>query len=188
VRGEEEIGVSADVVWCDAVAFAASIDAGDDEEACALFRGEFLEGLFVADAAPELEEWIAGERDACRRAALAAMGRLSDRARDAGRHAQALVWAQRAAALDPLSEATVQRLVALHDAAGDRAGAVQAYEALAERMERELGVKPAPETQALVRSIRAREIPVSWPEPVAGANEQPAAPSPPPSAEERREA
>jgi DNA-binding SARP family transcriptional activator len=185
VRGEEEVGVSADVVWCDAVGFAAAIDAGDDERACQLFRGEFLDGLFVADAAPELEEWIAAERDSCRRRALAAMGRLADRARDEGRHAEALAWAQRAAALDPLSEATVQRLVALHDAAGDRAGAVQAYKALAERMERELGVKPAPETQALVSSIRAREIPVSWPE-LVGASERPAA-GPQQSAEAPRE-
>jgi DNA-binding SARP family transcriptional activator/TolB-like protein len=185
VRGEEEIGVSPDVVWCDALAFAASIDAGDDEQACALFRGEFLDGLFVADAAPELEEWIAGERDSCRRRVLAAMGRVADRASDGGRHAEALAWAQRAAALDPLSEATAQRLIALHDAGGDRAGAVQAYEALADRMERELGVKPAPKTQALVSSIRVREIPVSSPEPVAGASERPAAGTPP-FAEERR--
>src|SRR5512146_1686913 len=49
-RGEEEIGIHAAALQCDAPAFEAACDAGRPEEALALYRGDFLEGLFVSEA------------------------------------------------------------------------------------------------------------------------------------------
>ena len=52
-RGEEEIGISADALVCDAVEFDDAMAAGEAERATALYRGELLEGVFVSGAAPE---------------------------------------------------------------------------------------------------------------------------------------
>jgi tetratricopeptide (TPR) repeat protein len=47
--------------------------------------------------------------------------------------------------------------MALHLAAGDRAGALTAFEACRATLEQELGVSPAPETEALAERIRSTE-------------------------------
>src|SRR5437763_15224437 len=56
-RGEEEIAIDADALRCDAVQFDEAFAAGRLEEALALYRGDFLDGLFVSDASPELGQW-----------------------------------------------------------------------------------------------------------------------------------
>jgi TolB-like protein/Tfp pilus assembly protein PilF len=50
----------------------------------------------------------------------------------------------------------LRRLLRLLDRAGDRAGAVQAYETFARQLGRDLDVEPAPESQALITAIRVR--------------------------------
>jgi DNA-binding SARP family transcriptional activator len=56
----------------------------------------------------------------------------------------------------PLDEIGVQRLIGALDRAGDRSGAVVAYERFARRIAGDLDVAPAPETQAIVVAIRQR--------------------------------
>ncbi|MGH7476763.1 MAG: BTAD domain-containing putative transcriptional regulator, partial [Longimicrobiales bacterium] len=53
-------------------------------------------------------------------------------------------------------ERGIRRLIALLDRAGDRAGAIVAYEDFARRLAEELEVEPAPETRALVEEVRGR--------------------------------
>ena len=62
VRGEEEIGVRRDAVRCDAVSFRECTEAGRHDEALTLYRGDFLDGFFAADVAPEFEQWVEGTR------------------------------------------------------------------------------------------------------------------------------
>jgi len=50
----------------------------------------------------------------------------------------------------------VRRLIALLDRQGDRAGALEAYEAFARRVAAEYDAEPAAETRALVAAVRAR--------------------------------
>src|SRR5262245_54059409 len=52
-RGEEEVAVNRAVLWCDAVEFQERADAGAFEEALALYRGDFLDGLFASDVDAE---------------------------------------------------------------------------------------------------------------------------------------
>ncbi|HEV8355257.1 MAG TPA: hypothetical protein VGQ17_00650, partial [Gemmatimonadales bacterium] len=52
-RGEEEVGVAAELLWCDAVAFREAVKAGDPAGALALYQGDLLEGFYVAGA-PEV--------------------------------------------------------------------------------------------------------------------------------------
>lgn len=156
-RGEEEIGVEPDRLWCDAVAFEAACDAGDAAAAMALYRGDLLEGFFVADAAAEFEQWVENARTRLRRRAAEAAWTLAERQATDGDSATATAWARRAAALAPNDEGELRRQLVLLDRVGDRAGALAAYEAFAAGLRAEYGSSPAPETEDLVRSIRERE-------------------------------
>src|SRR5688572_29187546 len=61
-RGEEEVGVDREMLWVDAAAFDEAFQAGRLDDALALYRGDFLHGLFVSDTGPELERQIDDER------------------------------------------------------------------------------------------------------------------------------
>src|SRR5213593_1937174 len=85
----------------------------------------------------------------------------------------------RAAALVPNDEEMLRRLITLLDELGDRAGAMQVYEEFARRVAGDYEVKPAPETTALISSVRtrdaARAAPERLPIALAGSAEIPAA-------------
>jgi DNA-binding SARP family transcriptional activator/tetratricopeptide (TPR) repeat protein len=154
-RGDEEIGIARERLWCDATAFDDAIASGDYRTAVDLYRADFLEGFFVSDA-PGFERWLEEERRRLRTAACDAGSAVSDAADAAGNRSEAIRWARWTAARSPLEEAGIQRLVRLLDRAGDRAGAVVVYEAFARRLAEELDLSPSPETEALVAAVRGR--------------------------------
>src|SRR5207247_10104180 len=49
-RGDEEIGLDFERIWCDVAAFARAIDGGEPGQALDLYRGNLLEGFFISDA------------------------------------------------------------------------------------------------------------------------------------------
>ncbi len=81
-RGEEEVGIAPDTIWCDAVAFEAAARDGKPDEARALYRGDLLDGFYIAGAAGA-EEWLDGERSRLR----ALRDRLGDETAPAARPA-----------------------------------------------------------------------------------------------------
>jgi DNA-binding SARP family transcriptional activator/tetratricopeptide (TPR) repeat protein len=189
-RGDEEVGLDAGRL---------SSDVGEFEEAAAtarwrvaldLLRGELAPGLYVADAAG-FEEWLETRRADIRRRAAAGAWTLCREAESAGAPALAAGWARRALEHDPDDEKGLRRLLTLLIRSGDAAGAAQAYAAFEERMRREYGVAPSPETVALRRSIPsespsaptaappAAAVPARAPDPPAPAP-APAPASPPP--------
>jgi DNA-binding SARP family transcriptional activator/TolB-like protein/Tfp pilus assembly protein PilF len=155
-RGEEEVAANPAALWCDATAFDEAAGARRDADALALYRGEFLEGLFVSDAAPELEQWVDGERSSYRRRAAACAWALAEQRRAAGDFASAGPLARRAAALAGEDERAAARLITFLDALGDRSGALEAYDALGRRLKDEYDAEPSPETQAAVQRVRGR--------------------------------
>jgi DNA-binding SARP family transcriptional activator/Tfp pilus assembly protein PilF len=153
-RGEEEIGVAADHLWCDAAAFDEAIASQDPEQALTLYRGDLLEGVFVAGAALELERWLDDERVRRRQQATRAASALAERDATDGRLDAAVEWARRAARLSPNDEANHRWLIQLLAAAGDRAGALEAYAAFRERLVEDYGTEPSAETIRLVSEMR----------------------------------
>ncbi|MGH2626943.1 MAG: BTAD domain-containing putative transcriptional regulator [Anaerolineales bacterium] len=156
-RGDEEIGIDPSGLACDAVEFESLAADGRAAEAMALYVGDFLEGVFISDAAPELEQWMDGERARLRGLATQAAWRLAEGRREAGDRAGAAAWGRRAAAFSPNDEGELRRLVELLDALGDRAGAIQAYEEFARRLAANLEVEPSPATQGLMHAVRRRQ-------------------------------
>ena len=109
-RGDDEVGLSRDVVWCDVLAFEAALDAGQPAEALALYRGELLDGFFVSDA-PEFERWLERERERLRDRAAEGAWALAEAHAAARDVVQAARWARWAAALAPTDEVAIRRLM-----------------------------------------------------------------------------
>ena len=53
-RGNDDIGIVAGAVWCDAAEFERAAADGRNEDALALYGGPLLEGFHVPGVAPEL--------------------------------------------------------------------------------------------------------------------------------------
>lgn len=169
-RGDEEVGIAADVIWCDTEAFADFLDRDSPEEALNLYRGHLLEGLNVTGA-PAFERWVDERREELRRAARVAAWQLAERGEAQGDRSAAGDWARRAVGLDPFDETLVRQTIELLDRTGNRSGAVREYEAFARRLRDELGLEPSPETRALAEAVRARSTAAPRSPPVEGAGD-----------------
>lgn len=154
-RGQDEVAVVRGAVWCDVRDFEDALATGRLEEALGLYRGDFLEGLYLTDA-PEFEKWLDGEVGRLRASARAAARQLVERYESGGNIARAMKWARRAIDFAPLDEEPVRWMIRLLEAAGNAAEAVSTYEAFALRLRHELEMDPSPELRALVDDIRAR--------------------------------
>lgn len=154
-RGEEEIGLDPERLWCDVSAFVTALDEDRREEALELYRGDLLAGFFVSGA-PEYERWLGARREELCRRACGAAWELAERAASEDNAAAAGHWVQRATTLSPFDERLVTQAIALLDRMGDRSGAVRMYEAFARRLEDELELQPSPEAHTLVERIRSR--------------------------------
>lgn len=164
-RSADELALKADLVWVDVRAFAEALAGERIEEALELYRGDLLPSFFVPEA-PGFEEWLERERARLRSRAAAAARVLAER-HEAGRHLTlAVACARKAVELSDGDERPIRRLIELLDRAGDRAGAVRAYEEFARKLAVELEVEPAPETVALIDRIRASPVPRPGPSPV----------------------
>ena len=152
-RGDGELALSTDVVWCDAVAFETALDTGRPADALALYGGDFLAGFLVPHA-PEFERWVARERERLRHRAADGAWALAEMRAIEGDAEQGARWARRAADLLPADEAVTRRLMVFLDRVGDRAAALRAYEAFAWRLNTEYELEPSAETQALAVALR----------------------------------
>jgi DNA-binding SARP family transcriptional activator/tetratricopeptide (TPR) repeat protein len=155
-RGSDEIAVSADHLWCDAVALQTAVGEGRYADAVALCRGELLEGFFVSNA-PGFERWVDEERRRLASDISRAAWSLADDAERDANYTAAAQWCSWAVDRSHLDEAGVRRLMTVLDRAGDRAGAVLAYDRFARRLGADLELSPSPETQRLLDAIRQRD-------------------------------
>lgn len=156
--------------WCDLISFTqAAADPTRLAEAV---------DLYTADLLPDVdEEWLFAEREQLRNRFFEILGQLLAQARSQGDHPTALRYAQQILHADPLREDILREVMTLRYAAGDRAGALQAYQTFVERLRAALDVPPMVETSALYDTL-ARQLPESNPTPTA----PPVAPPPPPAA------
>lgn len=154
-RGEEEVRLDTDRVWCDAVAFRGYVEAGEWQAAVALYRGHLLEGLFPGGVGQEFEEWLHEQRASLRETAARAAWESSSRAELAGNRGEAIALGRQALELVPDDEDGIRRLIAALDRHGDRAGALRLFNEWRARLKAEFGTEPAPETRKLVRRVQA---------------------------------
>ena len=152
-RGDTEVGLSDDVVSCDARSFEKALDGGRPAEGLALYGGDLLEGFFVADA-PAFERWVEAERGRLRQRASEGAWTVAEGKAVHQDAVEATRWARRAADLLPADEAVARRLITFLHRLGDRAAAIRAYEAFAWRLGKDYELEPSAETQALALALR----------------------------------
>ncbi|HUF50005.1 MAG TPA: BTAD domain-containing putative transcriptional regulator, partial [Longimicrobiales bacterium] len=150
-RGDEEIGIAAGYLTCDATVFEASVSSGDPAAALALYRGDLLPGFYIPDA-PAFDEWLEQRRTQLRRTAADAAWRHAE---VAGLPPDELVArAHRAAELSGVNESTLRRLLLAFERAGDRAGAAHAFDDFRRRLHAEFDLEPSAELFCLRDRIR----------------------------------
>ena len=154
--------------WLDVDAFQeleAQGEAASLAAAVEMYRGEFLEGLYLHGCA-EFEIWLVGERERWRQRVARVLGELVTHHSRRGQYPQGLRFAQRLLALEPWREETHRQVMRLLAYSGQRGAALAQYETCRRVLTEELGVEPAVETTRLYEQIRDGElkIPVSPPD------------------------
>jgi serine/threonine-protein kinase len=117
-RGEDEVGVPEEALWCDAGAMERALDRGETERALELYQGPFLEGLHVEGAGTELQDWLDRERARLRDRALAAAGALAETSMRQGRREAAEAWAGRGTQIAGDDETARARVAVLLEPGG----------------------------------------------------------------------
>ncbi len=126
------------------------------EGAVKLYRGDFLEGLVLADA-PQFDEWQFFECEVLRRELAGALESLSHLYSKTRRSDQAIESALRWAALDPLREPACRTLMELYAASGNRSAALRQYEEL-KHLLGEQQRDPEEQTRLLYEHIRGPQL------------------------------
>ncbi len=177
--------MNAATVGCDVVAFEEALAEGRTALALEHYHGDFLAGLHVPDAAPDLEEWIASER---RRLRGHGEGRCGPLGRGGGALRQRVggdvLGAPRRGARSARGAQRADTDGGL-ERQGDRAGALRVYEDLARRLSEELDVEPGAGFRRLAEELRAARAGPAAPAPVS-APPAPLLAGSPPAAGERR--
>jgi non-specific serine/threonine protein kinase len=127
-----------------------------------LYTGPFLDG-FSLPASAEFDAWITQERQVWERRYLDALATLVDGYAARGAYSSAIVYAQRALAVDDLAEDIHRWLITLYAMTGDRTAALRQFERCVVTLERELGVSPLPETRAVYEAVREGQTPLRRP-------------------------
>lgn len=122
-------------------------------QAAALYRGNFLAELSIADSSA-FEEWAGLQREPLQQRALSALGRLADWAEWRGQYAHAIEAVRRQVALDPYQERGQRQLIRLLALNGELAAAQAQYRSLEALLAREIDARPEEATAHLHAQIR----------------------------------
>ena len=132
-------------------------DAASLERAVQLYRDDFLTG-FTLRGCPDFEEWQASVSEELRQSLARGLQRLVAACIADGELDRAAGHARRWLQLDPLHEPAHQVIIKLHGWAGQRSAAMRQYRALVRILDRDLAVRPLPETTQLYDDVRAGRL------------------------------
>jgi DNA-binding SARP family transcriptional activator/predicted ATPase len=126
-------------------------------DAVDLYAGDFMEGFYVRDA-PAFEEWVLVQRELLRQAAVQALHLLAKHHTARGQYSAGLAYTSRLLALEPWHEEYHQQMMILYALSGQRSAALRQYELCRQVLNKEMGARPAPATEALYGQIRDGEL------------------------------
>ena len=160
----ESVTWAPDSTWVDTEELErtlASTDIDSLRGAVKLARGEFMEGFAIDESA--FEQWLATERERFHQLTYAIHTGLMEQAEADGSFEAAINYGLKLVSFNPLGEQAHRSLMRLYTAQGRPDAALAQYERCKGELASQLGVQPEPETETLVRSIRAsrRKSPVN---------------------------
>lgn len=145
--------LTGDSLWVDTRVFQEHLEEGRHQDAANLYRGHFLDGVFLAQTHP-FEEWVEHTRGHLRRLHREALEGFIELCRGRGELPRALAAASGWVGLDPLCETAQHSLILLLAESGNREEALAQYDRYASHLAEELGLEPVDETRDLVKEIR----------------------------------
>jgi TolB-like protein/DNA-binding SARP family transcriptional activator len=162
--------LNAEVIEVDVHEFERLAAAGEYESlvtAADLYRGEFLEGIAIRDAA--CQEWLDSERGRFKRQFIEILHNLAETQLVSHDYGNAIRSAERLVEQDPLAEAGWRLLMQAYAAKGDRSHALQAFKRCQQVLHRELEVEPEQATVDLRDRIAGggAQLPADMPAPSA---------------------
>ena len=149
----ETLRLAPDVVSSDIAKFRSALADERWSDALELYRGDFLDGFNLRNAA-DFDQWASAERERLRASATRAASALANALERAGRIGEAVSAAERRLELAVHDEAALREFVRLLKASDNRARAEAVARGFIERLALELGTSPSAETMRLVREAR----------------------------------
>jgi TolB-like protein/DNA-binding SARP family transcriptional activator/Tfp pilus assembly protein PilF len=143
------------VVWSDIVEFRKHLAREEWEQATALYRGPFLDGVHPGGGL-ELEQWVEAERSGLEERFILALEGLARETAARGELQAALQLWRRRAATDRLSARGARGLVQALVLAGDRSGAIQYARTYGALVREELGIEPDSDVLTLAEQLHPR--------------------------------
>lgn len=126
------------------------------ERALSHYRGDFLDGLNLADC-PNFDDWQFYKRDGLRQELAGALQQLSSAHALREHWEPAIAYARRWLALDRLHEPAARTLMDLYARSGQKTAALRQYEELKRLLSEQVGQEPEAETRQLYQQLRGRE-------------------------------
>lgn len=164
VTRSDSISLDSKMIGSDLIDFNERISHGGEDDigplkqAVSLYRGAFLAGFSLPDS-PEYESWLTLQRRHLEQTYLRAMMTITTTLKDRGEFGSAVQFAQAYLDVDELSEQIHRLLIELYVALDDRHQAQQQFERCAKILERDLGVRPLPQTRMALASSPGAEQP-----------------------------
>ncbi len=153
VIGTTELRLNTDLCGSDLADFRAAIREDRLADAVTLYRGPFLEGIYL-DEAPEFERWAETERTALAHEYVHALEKLAEQTAGKGDARAAVGYWRLLANADPLNGKSALGLMRALAAAGDRAAALQHYRVYEMLLRQELDLAPDAAVVKLAEELR----------------------------------
>jgi DNA-binding SARP family transcriptional activator len=151
--GTSELRLNPAVITSDIGEFEDALKGGLLERAVELYKGPFLDGIYLHDA-PEFERWADRERERLASRFRTALGGLARAAAMSGDTAAAVAWWRRLAVADPLSASIAVSLMEALATSGDSASALRHADLYTALVRQDLGAAADQSVSALAEHIR----------------------------------
>ena len=155
----DTVGFNPDLVTVDVDQVASLMRGGSTEEimkAASLLKGMPLEGIYGQQA--DFDDWMVSERQRLSSLSLQVLERATEIELSAGNTEAALALARRIVAINPLRDAGQMVLIRILAQQGERAAAIQHFDAYEATLREELGVGAGQDLKRLISEVRGESF------------------------------
>jgi DNA-binding SARP family transcriptional activator len=157
-RGDEELILAPNTLWCDVASFREACDKGELVHALKDHERELMPGFHLPECS-DFDMWLEDQRHSIQERRAAAAWALAERFEMDKKKTEAGQWAREAVKYSGTDERVLRRTMTMLDRLGDRAGALRVYAEFARRLKTEYNAEPSAESKKLAESIRAGSAP-----------------------------
>ncbi|MCX2743860.1 BTAD domain-containing putative transcriptional regulator [Mangrovivirga sp. M17] len=150
-RGNEEIRLNKESIWCDALKFQEAVKENEFLKALDLYHGDLLIGFHPGNVSNEYITWLDNMRNYFREKAAQSAWKLSEKFSGDYR----IEWARKALDLSDFDEAAYIRMLQILDQEGKRSEALKLFKQFEKEAYEDWGITPSTEIINLTDSIRS---------------------------------